>query len=177
MASASLPYTPRATQIVDLFAISVNVQVACHAGFFIETSERDGVIDAILRHVAIGGPFAARDGEQAGIIDMDGVIAGKSRCLARIRSGGFHQRANANVHAKDVLPARWPAEIAFRRFEDEFDLLLHGQRIVGGLVDGGVGGADDGVAMPGNGEEHAAIAGMRHHDGRIARRNERSKTR
>ena len=45
--------------------------------FFGELGERRGLVDAVLGHVAIGGPFAAGDGEQAGVVDVDGVVAGE----------------------------------------------------------------------------------------------------
>src|SRR6185437_17108061 len=157
----------QSAEVIDILTISVNVQVARDAGFFFETTERDGVIDTIFRHVTVGRPLAARDSEQTGVIDMNGVIARKSGCLARVRSGGFHQRANANIDAEDILAARWTAEIALRCLEDEVDLLLHGQWIVRGPVDGSVGGADHSMTVPGDGEEHAAIAGVRHHDGGV----------
>ncbi len=53
----------------------MDVEVAGLARNFVELAEGDGVVDAILGHVAIGGPFAADDGEQAGALDVDGVIA------------------------------------------------------------------------------------------------------
>ena len=60
---------------VDVFEVSVDVQVARDAGFFIEAAQSDGVVDAILRHVTISRPLAAGDCEQAGVVEVNGVVA------------------------------------------------------------------------------------------------------
>ena len=62
-----------------------------------ETADHFSVIDHIFRHAAVGGPFAAGDGDQAGVGDGDGVVP-------RQRGGGAgvfhrHQRAQAGIHA------------------------------------------------------------------------------
>jgi hypothetical protein len=53
------------------------------------------------------------------------------------------------------------------RFRARTRSLPRGQRLVGGVLDRRVGGADDGAVVPGNGEQHAAVAGTRHHDGGV----------
>ena len=40
-----------------------------------EAADHFGVVDDVLRHAAVGGPFAAGDGDEAGVCDEDGVIA------------------------------------------------------------------------------------------------------
>ena len=63
-----------------------------------QLAEGDGVVDAIFGHVAIGGPLAAGDGEQAVGIDMEDVIAGERGGFAL----AFNQRAEANKHGQNV---------------------------------------------------------------------------
>ena len=48
--------------------------------------------------------------------------------------------------------------------EDEFDFLLHGDGLERRGWDGRVSGSDQGVTVPGNCEQHAAIAGVRNHN-------------
>lgn len=40
-----------------------------------EAAEHFGVINDVFGHAAVGGPFAAGDGDEAGVGDEDGVIA------------------------------------------------------------------------------------------------------
>lgn len=40
-----------------------------------EAAEHFGVVDDVFGHAAVGGPFAAGDGDEAGVCDEDGVIA------------------------------------------------------------------------------------------------------
>lgn len=40
-----------------------------------EAADHFGVVDDVFRHAAVGGPFAAGDGDEAGVCDEDGVIA------------------------------------------------------------------------------------------------------
>ena len=45
-------------------------------GTGLEVPQHDRVIDAVLRHFSVGRPFAAGDGEQARVGDVDRVVAG-----------------------------------------------------------------------------------------------------
>ena len=65
-----------------------------------EAAEHFGVINDVFGHAAVGGPFAAGDGDEAGVCDEDGVIAGEG-------GGGFaflhgDEGAEAGVDAEDV---------------------------------------------------------------------------
>lgn len=65
-----------------------------------EAAEHFGVIDDVFGHAAVGGPFAAGDGDEAGVCDEDGVIPGEG-------GGGFSflhgdEGAEAGVDAEDV---------------------------------------------------------------------------
>ena len=62
--------------------VAVDVQVLRAAIAVGQAAESDRMVDAILSHVAIGSPFAAYDREQAGMIDMDGVVARERRGFA-----------------------------------------------------------------------------------------------
>jgi len=65
---------------------------------FRELRQRCGLIDAVLGHVAVGRPFAAADGDQAGAVDLDDMIA-------RQRRGPGHAAADAPVVPVVVLDA------------------------------------------------------------------------
>lgn len=51
---------------------------------------------------------------------------------------------------------------------EELDFIWEGMGLEGGVLDGGVGGADDDAAVPGDGEEDAAVVGLGDHDGGVA---------
>jgi hypothetical protein len=59
-------------------------------------------------------------------------------------------------------------EVAGGVGQQEINLLRQGTRFEVSSRHRGVGGADDGPAMPGNREQHAAIVGMRDHDGAVS---------
>ena len=59
-------------------------------------------------------------------------------------------------------------EVAGRVLHEEGDFVGEGAGLEGGVVDGGVGGADDDAAVPGDGEEDAAVVGLGDHDGGVA---------
>lgn len=59
-------------------------------------------------------------------------------------------------------------EVACGVLHEEGDFVWQGAGLEGGVVDGGVCGADDDAAVPGDGEEDAAVVGARDHDGGVA---------
>jgi len=94
--------------------------------------------------------------------NLDRVIARK-----RGRTGlfvGFHQRADAGKNAEHIGSRRALREVVARRFEDEVDLLTRRVRLQHRLRNSRVGGAYQRVAVPRDGEHHAPIARVRHHD-------------
>jgi hypothetical protein len=58
-----------------VFKIAMDMQVARYTVFVRKFSERDGMVDRVLGHVAIGGPLAADNRQQARCIDVHRVIA------------------------------------------------------------------------------------------------------
>ncbi len=154
-------------EVKGVLRIAVDGQVVGTAGALVERAEGDGVVDAILGHVAVGGPLAAGDGEQPVVVDVDDVVAGERRGFAA--SGvGLYEGADTGVDAEDVSAGGRMAEVLGGGFEDEVDFFFEGARLVDGLGNGCVGGSDDGVIVPGNGEEDTAIAGARHHEGAVS---------
>ena len=91
----------QAGQRVDSLLVAVDLQVVRLARHIRKLAQRDGVVHAVLGHMAIGGPFAAHDGQQSGVVDMDGVIARERGGLAR-SAVGFDQRTNADIHAEHI---------------------------------------------------------------------------
>ena len=144
----------------------MDLQIFRRAGLIAKAAQGDGVIDGILGHVAIGSPFAAGDGEQAGGIHVNGVIAGDGGSAGG--PAGFHQRTQADIDGEHVGAARRSGEVAAGCFENEFDLLVERLGFEAWAVDGSVGCAGHGMAMPGNDEEDAAIAGAGNHEGGVA---------
>lgn len=59
-------------------------------------------------------------------------------------------------------------EVACGVLHEEGDFVWEGAGLEGGVVDGGVGGADDDAAVPGDGEEDAAVVGAGDHDGGVS---------
>src|ERR1700733_16232333 len=139
--------------------VAVNMRRGGDTGFFVEPAESDGVVDAVLGHVAIGCPLPSRNGEQTGVIDVDRVVARDRRCLA-ITRGGLRQRANADKNAEDVVARGLAREITSRSFEDEVDLFFEWERFIGDGVDWCVGSTNERTVVPWNSEEDPAIVGM-----------------
>ena len=146
---------------------AVDLEAGGDAVAHAEAADHFGVVDDVLGHAAVGGPFAAGDGDEAGVGDEDGVIAGEG-------GGGFaflhgDEGAEAGVDAEDVAGMGIASEVAGGVVHEEGDFIGQGAGLEGGVVDGGVGGADDDAAMPGDGEEDAAVVGLGDHDGGVAR--------
>ena len=122
------------------------------------------MVDAILGHVAVGGPLAAGDGEQAGGVDVDDMVARES--------GGFavalDERAQAYVDGEHIGAGGRTNEEARGSVENELDLFFERARFEAWRVDGRIGGSGNGVAMPGNDKEHPAVACFGNHESSIA---------
>jgi len=145
---------------------AVDLEAGGDAVAHAEAADHFGVVDDVLRHAAVGGPFAAGDGDEAGVGDEDGVIA-------REGGGGLSflhgdEGAEAGVDAEDVAGVGIAGEVAGGVLHEEGDFIGQGAGLEGGVVDGGVGGADDDAAMPGDGEEDATVVGLGDHDGGVA---------
>ena len=146
---------------------SVDVQMFRCAWFFRQLRQRRRLVHAILGHVPVCGPLAAGDGEQTRPIDVNRMVARKPRSVPP--RTGFHQRPDTRKHAKHIAAAGGLVQILRRGGENEFDLLLHRHRFQRDLGDGSIGSANQRVLMPRNRKHHAAIAGVRNHNGAIAR--------
>ena len=146
---------------------AVDGQVGGDARAFFETAEGGGLVDAVLGHATIGGPLAAGDGDDARVFDDDGVIARERRGASGIAL--LDQRADTGEDAEHVGARGRLGEVERGGLQDKVDLLLHRDGFERGLRHRRIGGADNGVAMPRDGEHDAAVAGVRHHDGVIAR--------
>ena len=71
--------------------------------------------------------------------------------------------------AENIRPGGLFLEVKARGFEHEFDFLIERHRLQRGLADRGIRGADQGMPMPGDRKHDPAVAGVRHHDGGVAR--------
>src|SRR6185503_19733686 len=105
-------------------------------------------------------------GVQTGSVNMNGVIAGDGGGAGR--SAGFHERSKPDVDGKNVCSARRPGEIAAGSLKNELNLFVERLGLEAWRVDWRVGRARDGVAMPGDHKEYAAIAGARNHECSVA---------
>lgn len=150
---------------------AVDHEIVGDAVLHAEAADHFGVVDDVFGHAAVGGPFAAGDGDEAGVGDEDGVIAGEGG-----GGGGAgavfvldgDEGAEAGVDAEDVAGLGIAGEVAGGVLHEEGDFIGQGAGLEGGVVDGGVGGADDDAAVPGDGEEDAAVVGLGDHDGGVA---------
>ena len=97
---------------------------------------------------------------------MDGVIAGESGGI--FVTGGFDEGADAGEDGEDIGASGRFGEVEGGGGEHELDFFVEGDGFEGGLGNGGFGGADEGVAVPRDGEHHPAVAGVGDHDGGIA---------
>ena len=78
-------------------------------------------------------------------------------------------RGAARPNAGDIIAGGLAAQIAGRRAQDEVHVVRAGVGIQRQVVARGVGGADDGVAVPRHHEQHAAVVGLGNQDGALAR--------
>ena len=108
------------SQRTRVFPIAVDMEVLCRAFDIGKLAQRDGVIDAVLGHVAISGPFAAGDSEQPRCVDVDDVIPRERRGLAV----SFHERTQAYVNGQNVCTCWGADKETSRCIKDEFDLFL-----------------------------------------------------
>mmetsp|Transcript_15186 Transcript_15186/g.48352 ORF Transcript_15186/g.48352 Transcript_15186/m.48352 type:complete len:390 (+) Transcript_15186:1152-2321(+) len=117
-------------------------------------------VNDILRHLAIRGPLAARDeGDARGRMCRDDVIAGRRRPRGGVWVHG--ERAppapgRKHVSAADAHVRR---EVLFHLIQDPLDLILGGGRATPGLAFA-IGGSNDGMVLPRQEEEEAAIRGV-----------------
>ena len=164
-------------ELVGIGIVPVNVGGSRHARLLVESTQGDSVVDAVLGHVAVGSPFAARDGEQAGVVDMDGVVARDGGGLAAGASEGFCEGADTDENAENVFACGLAGEVAACGFENKLDLLLEWERLVGDRVDRCIRRPDERAVVPWDGEEYAAVVGLRDEQRGVSREKERSKTR
>ena len=97
------------------------------------------------------------------------VWSRESAEVCAVRGAGAAQGADAREDAQDVGARRLLFQVQRGGLQDELDLLLEGDGLQRRFVDGRVGGADERVAMPRDREHHAAVAGVRDHDGALGR--------
>src|SRR5579885_258548 len=158
---------PKAAQGASIFCIAVNFECLRDAWLFTQAAQGDGMVYAVFSHVTVRGPFTSGDGEQAGVVHVDCVVARKCRGFAR-SSSSFDQWANACKYAEYIAAPGRTAEVLRCRIENELNLFLQCARLVGWFFNRSVRCADQGVLVPGDGKHHAAIAGARNHDGCVS---------
>ena len=111
-------------------------------------------VHGVLSHDAVGGQLAACDCAHAGCNLGHGVLAGNlGRCCA-VLDLGLQQRAQTGVGADDVLAGQRVGDELVRLHQHVIDVLAGGDGALAVLGVGGVGGADNPVALPGDDEEH-----------------------
>ena len=120
----------------------------------------DGGVDALLGHLAVGGPLAAGASDESGGRNVDQVVAHEG--LGVLGLGVADQRAETGPGGQDVAAADVDVggQVVADLVENPLDRLLIGQGVLGhgrGLV----GGTGDGVALPGEEEDDAAVGGGR----------------
>ncbi len=86
----------------------------------------------------------------------------------RVFAGRLDQRTQAGPDAGDIVAGGIARQIARGGFQDEVDVVILGARLQRQVTARRVGGADDGVAVPGHQEQHAAVVGLGHQDRAIA---------
>jgi hypothetical protein len=127
-------------------------------------------INSLLRHRSVSRPFASSDRQQPAGTDMQHMISDQS---LRARSTWVpHQWPQATPGTQHITSAdlNIRGQVPPHLLEDPADLLLGGTRFAfyGGRR---VGGAGDGVALPGEEEDDAAVRGRRveqtHFAGRV----------
>ncbi|GKT57296.1 hypothetical protein ColTof3_04635 [Colletotrichum tofieldiae] len=116
----------------------------------------DGGVDALLGHLAVGRPLAARARQEARGGDVDEVAADEG--LGVLGLGVLDERAEAGPGGEDVAPPDLDVrrEVVADLVEDPLDRPLVGQRV---RRDGRglVRGAGDGVALPRQEEDDAPV--------------------
>ena len=149
-----------------ILVIAVQSQRFGDRNLFLECAKGCGLIDRVLGHLAIRGPFPTRDRQQSGSRNVDRVV---SRDRGRVVLGAHaDERPDARERAEDVVFGRIFGEVACRVLEEKIDLVIERVRLERDFVDRRVGGSNDDALVPRNREQHPAVVRMRHHDCTVA---------
>lgn len=118
----------------------------------------EGFVDGLFGHLAVGSPFAARDGDQAGLRGRDEVVADEAFGLGFL--GVADERADTGPGGEDVAAADGNVglQVVLDFGEDPVDFFFAGDGV---LVDvaGGVSCAGNGITLPGEEEDDTAVGG------------------
>ena len=127
------------------------------------------MVHTLLQHVfghgAVGCPFAASHRDQARTADNHGVFAAQGFGVVAIALRRFDQGTQTDPNAFDIWAPRCALQIARRLLQDEVDFGFKSERLARQIVTRCVGGAQDHLAQPRHGKQHAAIGGFGHHQG------------
>ena len=154
-------------EALGMLVVAVDPESACHARALGQARQIRGLRDGVFGHVPIRSPLAARGREQTRRVDVDGVIA-RQRCR-QPAVAALDQRPDADEDAEHVGTRRRLVQVPARGLEDEVDLPVERPWLEGGRVDRRVGRTDQRVLVPRDGEHHAPVARVRHHDRAVAR--------
>jgi hypothetical protein len=134
----------------------------------LETEVGNSFVDSLLGHLAVGSPLATRDCEKTGFGDGSEMVADKALRCALV--GVANERTDTRPSGKDITTADldFRLEVALDLAEDPVDLVFRRNRVVLDLARG-IGGASNGVSLPRQEEDHAAIGGVGVDETHVAR--------
>mmetsp|Transcript_99 Transcript_99/g.263 ORF Transcript_99/g.263 Transcript_99/m.263 type:complete len:476 (-) Transcript_99:556-1983(-) len=124
------------------------------------------LVYGVLRHLAVGGPLAAADGDHVARVDFDDMLARNG--LGVVTVDVLDQGPDARPGRADVVAGDAPVEVAAALPEHKVNLVRAG---LGEHRDRGsrVGGAAERAAFPREEEEHAAIGSVWHNEAHLRR--------
>ena len=123
------------------------------------------LVDDVLRHLPVGGPFAPGDRDETRFRDDDGVIPRKRGGIPP--TSRLDERPESGEHGTDILRTGIPRQVARGLLHDEGAFLRERPGLEEGFVHRGVSRTHHDMIMPRNREKHPPVLGLRDHDSGI----------
>ena len=131
-----------------------------------EAGDALGLIHCVFTHVAIGRPFPAGDGNQAGRGDQERVSARKPGGVPPANRPD--QRTQAGILAENIPLNRLPGQVAAGVPKQIFDLGDERAWFEGDFANRRVGRSDQRAVVPRNREKHPTVIGARNQEGAVS---------
>ena len=115
------------------------------------------VFQCVLGHLSVRRPLATPNAGQSRFRGFD-LVASRQRC--GFVDSSLDQGTQPSKHASDVFSTQVESQMTVGVVEDKIHFLRQGTRFFFGLIDRGVRGPNQDLAVPRHSENHPTIAGF-----------------